>query len=131
MRRVKRLMLVGMMGWMATAAAAQEQPGLVYEMRTYTTNEGKFEALQARFRDHTMKLFEKHGMSNVAYWVPLDQPNTLIYLLAHQSRAAATQSWQAFVADPEWQAVYQASIADGRLVNNVVSVFMTKTDYSP
>jgi heme-degrading monooxygenase HmoA len=126
-----RLLLLLLPGLVAGGAFAQEPSSPVYEMRTYTTNEGKFDALLTRFSDHTMALFEKHGMENVAYWVPLEQPDTLIYVLEHQSRAAAVESWKAFSADPEWQAVYQASIADGRLVNNVVSVFMVKTDFSP
>ena len=105
--------------------------GLLYEMRTYTANEGKLDALHDRFRNHTMSIFEKHGMQNVGYWVPAETPNTLIYIIAHKDGDSAQASWQAFVADPEWQDVYAKSIADGRLVQNIVSVFMTKTDYSP
>ena len=116
----------------APATLAQEMPRTpVFELRTYTTNEGKLDDLHARFREHTMALFEKHGMHNVGYWVPDDQPNTLIYLISHTSLEAAEDSWQAFGADPEWRAVYQASIADGRLVKKIDSIFMTPTDYSP
>ncbi len=121
----------------AVAAAPAAQTTAVntthplYELRTYTTNDGKLEALHSRFRDHTQRLFEKHGMVNVAYWTPTDKPNTLIYIIAHKSPEAAKVSWAAFVADPEWQAAYAASIADGRLVNNIDSVYMQKTDYSP
>ena len=103
----------------------------VYELRTYVANEGKLNALHARFRDHTLALFEKHGMRNVAYWTPTGQPDTLIYLIAHRSEAAARASWKAFVDDPEWQSAYNASIADGRLVKEIESVFMTRTAYSP
>ncbi len=110
---------------------AQTADGEVYEMRTYTTNDGKLDALHQRFREHTMRIFTKHGMGNVAYWIPSDTPNTLIYVISHASREAAQSNWQAFVQDPEWQAVYAASIADGELVKNIDSVFMTKTDYSP
>ncbi len=105
--------------------------GLLYEMRTYTANEGKLDALHDRFRNHTMSIFEKHGMQNVGYWVPAETPNTLIYIIAHKDTDSAQASWQAFVSDPEWQDVYAKSIADGRLVKNIVNVFMTKTDYSP
>ncbi|MCR9259478.1 MAG: NIPSNAP family protein [Pseudomonadaceae bacterium] len=105
--------------------------GLLYEMRTYTANEGKLDALHERFRNHTMSIFEKHGMQNVGYWVPADTPDTLIYIIAHKDAESAQDSWQAFVADPQWQDVYAKSIADGRLVKNIVNVFMTKTDYSP
>ena len=116
----------------APATLAQEMPQTpVFELRTYTTNEGKLDDLHARFREHTMALFEKHGMHNVGYWVPVDQANTLIYLISHASLEAAEDSWQAFGADPEWRAVYQASIADGRLVKKIDSIFMTPTDYSP
>ena len=114
-----------------TTAAATENLFPLYELRTYTTNEGKLEALHTRFRDHTRSMFEKHGMQNVAYWVPVDKPNTLIYIIAHRNQDAAAASWKAFVEDPEWQAVYAASIADGRLVANIDNLFMNATDYSP
>ena len=71
-------------GKTTTADAAGK--GRVFEIRTYTANEGKLDALHARFRNHTTKLFEKHGMTNVGYWKPLDEPlskNTLIYILSH------------------------------------------------
>jgi hypothetical protein len=106
----------------------------VYELRTYTANEGKLDALHARFRDHTLRLFEKHGMENVVYFAPSDAPlaeNTLVYLVAHDSREAATASWAAFGTDPEWIAARDASQVDGALVAGVESVFLTTTDYSP
>lgn len=106
----------------------------VYELRTYTTHPGKLDALHARFRDHTVKLFEKHGMTNVGYWVPTDEEkssNTLIYVLKHDSREAAKKSWGAFMNDPDWKAAYAASTADGKLVDTVESVYMNATDYSP
>ena len=103
----------------------------LYEMRTYYANEGKIDQLHARFRNHTMTLFEKHGMKNIAYWSPADAPDTLIYIIAHKDADAAKAAWGAFVADPEWQAVYAESIANGRLVKKIDNVFMSKTDYSP
>ena len=106
----------------------------VFELRTYTAPEGKLGNLQARFRDHTMRLFEKHGMNNVGYWVPEDAPlseNTLIYILAHESREAASTSWRSFGSDPEWQRVAEESQRDGRIVSSVDSVFLEPTDYSP
>ncbi|MEM7476038.1 MAG: NIPSNAP family protein [Planctomycetota bacterium] len=105
----------------------------VYELRTYTTNEGKLDSLHARFRDHTMKLFEKHGMENVGYWVPTDDrsANTLIYVIKHKSRDAAKGAWAAFMKDADWQAAYKASVTDGALVKKVESVYMDATDYSP
>jgi hypothetical protein len=110
------------------------QGGRVFEMRTYTTHEGRLPALEKRFRDHTIGFFKKHGMTNVGYWVPADAPasqNTLIYILSHSSREAAKGSWSAFQKDPDWQAARKASEADGPIVSKVESVFMNATDYSP
>lgn len=106
----------------------------VFELRTYTAPDGKLDALQTRFRDHTRRIFDRHGMTSVGYWVPQDAPdsqNTLIYILAHPSREAAKASWAAFQADSEWQKVSAESQKDGRIVSKVVSVFMNATDYSP
>ncbi len=106
----------------------------VYELRTYTTLEGRLDALHARFRDHTTKLFEKHGMKNHEYWTPTDPErakNTLIYVVSHDSMEAAKKSWEAFRNDPEWAKVRDASEADGKIVSKVESVYMTLTDYSP
>ena len=119
----------------AIGRAYQPASGKVYEMRTYTANEGKFDALNARFRDHTLKLFEKHGIKNVGYWTPSEGPlvgTTLIYILEHKSREDARKSWAAFSADPEWQKVRTESEAAGRiLVKSPESVFLKPTDYSP
>jgi hypothetical protein len=98
---------------------ADDDTSRVFEIRTYTTAEGKLGDLHRRFREHTLKLFERHGMVNVAYWTPQDPKeasNTLIYVLSHQSRQAAAQSWAAFSADPEWNQVRAASEANGRIV---------------
>lgn len=106
----------------------------VFEIRTYTTLPGRLDALHARFRDHTTKLFEKHGMTNVGYWTPADEPrasNTLIYIIAHASRAAAKQNWDGFIRDPEWAKVRAESEADGKIVTKAESVFVNPTDYSP
>lgn len=106
----------------------------VYELRVYHVNEGKLDDLLKRFRDHTMQLFEKHGIKNLAYWTPLDDPlkgKTLIYILVHPSREAATTNWNAFRDDPEWQRVRDTSEANGKLVDKIDSTFMTLTDFSP
>ena len=116
---------------LSEAPIAQAASDRVFEMRTYTAAEGKLDALLARFRDHTVPLFEKHHISNVAYWVPTDRPNTLIYVVAHESREAAKESWAAFMADPEWQKVREESSQDGSLTTNIESVFMYATDFSP
>jgi hypothetical protein len=114
--------------------AADASP--VYELRIYTCNEGKLDALLARFRDHTCKLFEKHGITNVGYWVPVDEENgsktTLIYIIEHKSRDAAKASFKAFGADPDWQAARKASEEGGKILAQAPeSIFMTPTDYSP
>ncbi len=105
----------------------------VFEMRTYTTLDGRLDALLTRFRDHTTKLFEKHGMTNIGYWVPKDAPlskNTLVYILAYPSREAAKKSWDDFRADPVWQKAQKESEASGKIVDYVVSVFMDPADFS-
>jgi hypothetical protein len=106
----------------------------VFEIRTYTAHEGKLDALNARFRDHTIPIFEKHGLKNVGYWVPQEAPlkqNTLIYILAHPSRDAAAKNWEAFRNDPAWQKARAESEAKGPLVSRVESIFLEATDYSP
>src|SRR6187455_3849712 len=107
-------------------AADAPPPAKVFEIRTYHTLPGRLDALHKRFREHTMKIFEKHGMSNVGYWVPQDSPdheNTLIYVISHASREQAKANWAAFVADPEWQKIAADSQVDGKIVERVESVF--------
>ena len=116
-----------------SAPVVEAQGAKVFELRTYTAPEGKLPNLQARFRDHTRRIFDKHGMKSIGYWVPQDAPqhdNTLIYILEHKSRDAAKQSWAAFQKDPEWQKVANESQVDGKIVARVESVFMDATDYS-
>src|ERR1700742_5163365 len=105
---------------------------VVYELREYYANEVKLDTLLARFRDHTITIFNRHGMKSLAYWVPTDEPlkgRTLIYILEHPSREAATANWKSFRADPEWVKVAAASEANGKLVSKVDSTFMTRTDF--
>jgi len=107
---------------------------MVYELRVYHTYEGKLDDLLRRFREHTVRLFEKHGIHNVAYWTPIDEPlkgRTLFYILSHPSREAATANWDAFRNDPEWQAARDKSEANGKLVEKVDSTFLSLTDFSP
>jgi hypothetical protein len=107
----------------------------VFEMRTYTAAPGKFADLQKRFRDHTLRIFEKHGMTSIGYWVPADPPNsenTLVYIIAHKDRETAKKNWADFGADPEWQKVRAESMKDGvSLTTKVESVFLNPADYSP
>jgi hypothetical protein len=106
----------------------------VYELRTYTTNPGKLEALNARFRDNTLRLFAKHHMKSVAYWVPQDASlagTTLVYVISHDSREAADKNWSEFMADPEVKDVMSKSEESGKIVTKVERVFIEPTDYSP
>ena len=130
------LLLAGFVaGTLTNRAVVQAQAAnRVFELRTYTAPEGKLSDLHKRFRDHTLRIFEKHGMTNVGYWQPQDEPrasNTLIYIISHKSREAAAASWKAFGSDPEWQKVAKESQVNGRITEKIESVFMNATDYSP
>jgi hypothetical protein len=106
----------------------------VFEMRIYYAHPGKMKALHARFRDHTTKLFEKHGMTNIGYWSPTDANQAdekMVYILAYPSKSAAEKSWKDFVNDPDWKKAKAASEVDGPLVAKVESVYLNPTDYSP
>ena len=113
------------------AAAANH----VFELRTYTAPPGKLEALKARFRDHTIRLFKRHGMEAIGYWIPQDKPNsenTLMYVLVHPSREEAAKNWAAFQADPDWVKARADSQKDGPLTTKTPdSVFMDPADFSP
>lgn len=116
-------------------ATVQAAGNRVFEIRTYTAPPGKLEALKARFRDHTIKIFDKHGMKSIGYWVPQDAPlkdNTLIYVLAHESREAAAKSWAAFRTDPDWVKAKSESEKEGPLTvqGGVTFVFADPTDFS-
>ena len=117
----------------AFESVAQAQGERIFEMRTYTAHPGRLDALNARFRDHTTRIFENHGMTNVGYWTPQEAPlaeNTLVYILAHDSREAGQASWDAFRADPEWAQVAEESQRDGRIVESVDVLWLEATDYS-
>ncbi|HUU35069.1 MAG TPA: NIPSNAP family protein [Vicinamibacterales bacterium] len=121
-------------GAITQATLAAQPTARVFELRTYTAPDGKLGELHARFRDHTLRIFEKHGMTSVIYLAPMDAPaaqNQLVYLLAHQDREAAKASWEAFRNDPEWKKVAAESQANGPLTSKVESMFLTATDYSP
>ena len=119
-------------GFVGCATARNNSDTRCFELRTYYSPPGKLDDLHARFRDHTMRLFEKHGMQNVGYWVPVENTNnTLVYLMAYPSRAAREESWKAFLADPEWKRAAQKSEANGKIVSRVEHVFLQAADYSP
>lgn len=102
----------------------------VFELRTYYPMPGKFDAVLTRFREHTVALFRKHGMTSIGYFTPADDTETLVYLLAHDSREAAAASWAAFQADPDWIAAKAASTVDGEIVHHLESVYLNPTDFS-
>jgi len=123
-----------------SAASQQENANskkgstVVYELRVYHIAAGKSEELLARFRDHTIKLFDRHGIKSVAYWTPIEEPlksNTLIYILQHPSREEAAANWKSFQDDPEWKSVKEKSEANGKLVEKIDSTFLALTDFSP
>ncbi len=121
-------------GALATAQPASAADGRVFEMRTYTTHEGKLDDLHARFSNHTNYIFVRHGMTLVGYWTPSDGPeskNTLVYILAYPSMEAREKAWADFRNDPDWKKAYAESQKDGKIVQKVESKFLKATDYSP
>ena len=125
-------LLVGLGTGLLINSSAQDQK--VFELRTYTATPGNLDNLHARFRNHTTRIFSKHGMEVVGYWTPTDPElaeDTLVYVLEHQSQAAADASWRAFGQDPEWREVAEASNANGPILESVERMYMLATDYSP
>jgi NIPSNAP len=115
-------------------ANSKEASTKVYELRIYHAAPGKLGELLARFRNHTTKLFEKHGMKNVAYWTPVEEPqksDTLVYILEHPSREAAAANWKSFQDDPDWKSVKEKTEANGKLTDKIDSTFLVLTDFSP
>jgi len=138
--RAKSLFVLSLVALSAAAFAmgysvGQEKGTRVYGLRTYTTLPARLPALNKRFAEHTMKLFEKHGIHNEIYWTPMDderKDNTLIYVVSHESRDAADKNWQAFQADPDWQKARAASEADGKILAKAPErVWLKPTEYSP
>jgi NIPSNAP len=135
---MKRLFLTFAIVIMTTQPVAADDPKpaadkRVFEMRTYYAHPGKMTALHARFRDHTCKLFEKHGMTIVGFWSPIDKDKAeevLVYMLAYPSKEAADKAWEAFRKDPDWIKAKADSEKDGQIVKKADSVFLTATDYS-
>jgi len=129
MRKILPLLLLASALMLPASAASR-----VFELRTYTAAEGKLPELSARFRDHTTRIFKKHNMEVVGYWIPQDpekSKNTFVYILAFPSREAADKAWADFQADPEWKKVAAESEANGKLVLKVDRMFLDATPYSP
>ena len=126
--------LAGLQSATTAAPAAVQASTRVFELRTYTANAGKFDAMKARFREHILPLFKKHNLTVVGFWTPADAPlaeNTLIYILAHESREEAKKNWAAFSADPVRKQVWADTEKDGPINMKVESVYMNPTDFSP
>jgi hypothetical protein len=117
----------------APAVGAQRTSARIFELRTYTAAEGKLQVLSNRFRDRTIALFKKHGMTVVGFWIPNDPPeatNQLVYLMAWPSRAVADKTWAEFGADPEWKALVEQTEKDGRLWTKLDRVWLAPTEFS-
>jgi hypothetical protein len=130
------LLALGVLTVVAAESKQEPSPGKdrVFEMRTYSTHEGRLPALNKRFREHTCDLFKKHGIELIGFWTPIEEKDgksdKLVYILAYPSKEAATASWKAFQSDPEWIKARDASEKDGKIVKKVESVFLSPTDYS-
>jgi len=117
-----------------TAVGADRASEKVYELRIYKTNPGKLDALHARFRDHTCRLFKKHGIEIVGFWTPTSEEeakDTLVYMVAFPNAEAQKKAWQDFRADPEWKQAKADSEKEGVLVKEIQSKNMKAVDYSP
>ena len=106
---------------------------MIYEYRVYEAMPGKLDELHARFRNHTLKLFERHGIKNIGYWTAEvgDYTDRLIYIIAFENAGQRERAWADFRSDPEWQGAKAESEADGPLVARVFNTLLTPTDYSP
>jgi hypothetical protein len=136
--KIALLLVIVAAGFALQASGAEKDSkkadGRVFELRTYYAAEGKMDALNARFRDHTCRLFEKHGMTIIGFWTPNkpeDSQKKLVYLLAFPSKEAAAKSWKEFQADPDWIAVWKESEKNGKLIVRIESTYLNPTDYSP
>ena len=131
---MKKLFLFALLcaGLFSFALNAKKADNRYFEMRIYYCHPGRLDALIQRFTNHTTKIFEKHGMTNVGYWIPTNNTdNALYYILAYPSQAARDSSWKHFSSDPEWKQVSKKSEETGKIVAKVTSVFMNATDFSP
>jgi hypothetical protein len=135
---IKTLSLLSFIGGVAVTIGFSNLGGSktsqhVYELRMYHVNEGKMDALIARFGDHTDAIFRRHNMKSIGFWHPEDAPysqNLFVYILEHPSREEARKNWVAFQADPEWKKVKVDSEAQGPLVDHIDSYFMDPTSFS-
>ena len=139
MDKILKVIVIPLLSLIIGAAAgifftSSAQSEKVFELRTYKATPGNLDNLHARFRNHTTRIFRKHGMEIVGYWSPTseeEREDTLVYMLEHADLETATASWQAFIADPEWAEVAAASNANGQILGGIEAKYMVATDYSP
>ena len=124
-------LLISMFFLESCSSDTQATSGRVFEIRTYIAHEGRLDDLNSRFRNHTNSLFVKHGMQLIGYWEPIDEEDTLIYILAFPSIEAREKSWDDFRNDEVWKKAYAESIENGKLVKEIINHIMEPTDYSP
>ena len=127
---MKKVLFIVILLLGSISSFAQKSDSRFFELRTYYTFPGRQEALIKRFTNHTTRLFEKHGMTNIGYWKAETAPDRIIYVLAYPDKAARDSSWKAFNSDPEWRKVAKESEADGKIVEKVESVFMDALPFS-
>jgi len=127
-----KLFLTGLLFFNCLALFAQQTDSRYFELRIYYCNPGRLDALIERFQNHTTRIFEKHGMENIGYWVPTNnEKNALYYILAYPSKEARDKSWAGFIADPEWKDVASKSEVNGKILESITSVFMNASDLMP
>jgi hypothetical protein len=104
----------------------------LFELRTYTANEGKLDHLIARFENYTLAFFESHGIKVEGFWIPLENPEQkLIYLLSYPSLDAREKSWENFQNDPKWIQARDESNSNGDILARKESVYLQPTHFSP
>lgn len=124
--------LTGLLLLITIGSYAQQTDTRYFELRIYYCYPGRLDALIDRFQNNTTRIFEKHGMENIGYWLPINNDkNALYYILAYPSKEAREKSWSDFFADPEWKEVAAKSEASGKIVEAVTSVFMNASDLLP
>lgn len=106
---------------------------MLWETRVYTVAPGRMPDLHQRFRDHTLRLFERHGIKPVGFFVNEvgGASDQLTYFLSFDSHAQREESWRSFLADSEWHEVKSASESTGPLVVRIDNTLLKPMDYSP
>jgi hypothetical protein len=125
MKNLLLCLTVCLLSFTAFAQQNSDMKSTYFEVRKYYANDGKLQDLLNRFQNHTMKLFEKAGMENIAYFLPVDNTdNSMTYILGYPNEAARDKMWQSFMNDPEWKKAYEESHINGPLVKSVDQTFM-------